>query len=249
MKHRDQDFFRGKFEFSNWFGLVLILLFGIPRFVVVLQANVTGNYNLTSVLFLVMIALPYLILTRKGRREIGMVKPEKPKWLVFGFLSGILMALAIGEGGYMLFNLNIENWYVYISRSYTLPEFDSGSNEKFIYFLIFAAIGMSFSPMGEELLYRGVIHRAFTRNFGEHGASILDSLAFSITHLAHFGIIYHAGSWKLLAIPAIIWVIFMFLASRLFFIIKIKSGSVYGAVASHAGFNLGMTWFIFYSIL
>jgi hypothetical protein len=108
---------------------------------------------------------------------------------------------------------------------------------------------MTFSPIGEELFYRGIVHGSFAKELGERKASIIDSLAFALTHLAHFGIIYLSGNWHFLFLPAIMWVIFMFMASRIFFICKQKTGSIYGAIISHAAFNLTMMYFIFYHIL
>lgn len=108
---------------------------------------------------------------------------------------------------------------------------------------------MTFSPFGEELLYRGIIHQAFKRRFGNDGASVIDSAAFALTHQAHFGVIFSAGSWHFLLIPAVLWMFFMFLAGRMFFAFKRRSGSIPGAITAHAGFNLGMTWFIFYKLL
>jgi len=47
----------------NWkFGLFLILIFGVPRFVIVLNANETGNYNFTSIIFIIMWLTPFLLL-------------------------------------------------------------------------------------------------------------------------------------------------------------------------------------------
>jgi membrane protease YdiL (CAAX protease family) len=248
--NQDQRLFRRKeLRFTPVFGLMLILLFGIPRFIIVLQANVSGNYGLTSILFLLMWALPFLILTKNGRQKIGIVKPTKPLWVGYGFILGILLAVVIGVVGQMFYNQNNENWFFYISRSYQLPDFTAAGHERFSYFLIFAIVGMTFSPIGEELLYRGIIHQSFTKKYGENGASIIDSLGFSVTHLAHFGIIYYSGIWSFLFIPSLIWIIFMFAASRMFFIIKLKSGSILGAIFSHAGFNLGMTWYIFYQLM
>ena len=108
---------------------------------------------------------------------------------------------------------------------------------------------MTFSPIGEELFYRGVVHACFATNNGEQKASIYDSLAFGLTHLAHFGIVYIAGAWSFLFIPALLWVIGMFFASRLFFVCKQKTQSILGAMICHAGFNITMIYFIFYHIL
>ena len=57
----------------NWkFGLALILLFGVPRFILVLDANMSGGYGTAFIIFFIMWFTPFIFLTRKGRREIGL---------------------------------------------------------------------------------------------------------------------------------------------------------------------------------
>ena len=233
----------------NWqFGLLLILSFGIPRFITVLEANRTGNYNYTSVIFLLMWITPFILLTKQGRNLIGIRKPSNYMWLAYSFLFGAIAGMIVYFLGDWLYQNSISNWFVYISNSYTIPAGELENNRN-IYFLIFAIIGMTFSPIGEELLYRGLIHQSFVAKFGENKASVLDSLAFAITHLAHFGIIYSFGGWKFFFLPAFLWMLIIFLTGRLFYYCKNKTGSIYGAILCHAGFNLAMTFFIFYYIL
>ncbi|MCP4976788.1 MAG: CPBP family intramembrane metalloprotease [Maribacter sp.] len=245
------DFKHEKLFKFNWqFGLALILVFGIPRFLIVLQANATGNYNFTSIVFLLMWITPFVLLTKQGRRTIGMKKPENYNWLLYSFFMGIVLCAIVYLIGTWLYHSSIDNWFVYISNSYgSIPSEALTGNDRNSYFLIFAVIGMTFSPIGEELLYRGLIHRSLVPKFGNNKASILDSLAFAITHLAHFGIIYSLGNWSFHFIPALIWMFLIFLTGRLFFYCKLKTGSIYGAIIGHAGFNLAMTYFIFYQVL
>lgn len=243
------------FRFSqlkfNWqFGLTLILLFGIPRFLVVMEANQTGNYSFTSIIFVIMVLAPFVLLTKRGRRLIGIKGTNKFAWLGGSFVLGALVCTIVYLMGDLLFHDSIENWFVYISRSYSNIHVDvlRGDNQ-IIYFAMFALTGMTFSPFGEELLYRGLIHQSFVPKFGHNRASILDSIAFALVHLAHFGIVFADGSWSLLFVPAILWVTLMFFTSRLFYYCKLKAGSIYGAILGHAGFNFAMTYFIFYHIL
>lgn len=236
-------------KFSWKFGIALILVFGVPRFFFVLEASKTGNYNFTSIVFLLMGLLPFILLNKQGKKLIGIKKPGNSTWLFYSFLIGIAACTFVYLIGQWLYGSSISNWFEYISNSYTIPTEELQGKSRNIYFLIFAIIGMTFSPIGEELLYRGLIHQSFVPRFGESTASTIDSLAFAIVHLAHFGIIYIAGTWEILYIPALIWMILMFLASKLFFICKSKSDSIYGAILCHAGFNFAMTYFIFYHIL
>jgi CAAX protease family protein len=223
-------------------------MFGIPRFVLVLGANISGNYNLVSIIFVVMWIAPFILLNREGRRAIGLRGRTNARWLFYGLVIGISGALAMYLIGHMLYGDSLRNWFVYISGTYSIPRVNL-EEYRLLVFLIFAAVSMTFSPIGEEFMYRGLIHASFVPRFGENKASVLDSLAFALTHLAHFGIIYVAGGWHFYLFPAFLWVAMMFFASRLFFLIKQRSGSIWGAVITHAGFNLGMTYCILYWIL
>lgn len=245
------NLFRGNKLNFNWqFGLTMILLFGVPRFLVVLEANRTGNYNFTSLIFIIMWLTPFLLLKKEGRKMIGIKGTDKIRWLVISFVLGIMACAIVFFLGHYLYQDAIENWFVYISNSYgSIPTNELMAKNRHLYFALFALIGMTFSPIGEELLYRGMIHQSFVPKYGDNKASILDSLAFATVHLAHFGIVYSSGSWKLLLVPAVLWMTLMFLTSRLFFYCRAKTKSIYGAIISHAGFNLAMTYFIFYHIL
>lgn len=237
------------FRFDWVFGLVLILLFGIPRFIIVLSANITGNYSLIAAIFLLMWLSPFIFLTKSGRKYIGLKKPANYYWLVYSFIAGILVCAAIYFVSVLLFKDDFHNCFVYISKSYSASRIVLNDSDRLTYFLIYSITGMTFSPIGEELFYRGIVHGSFAQSFGEQKASYADSAAFALTHLAHFGIVYIAGGWQFLLAPALVWVISMFAASQVFFLCKQKSGSILGAILSHAAFNLTMMYFIFYHIL
>jgi membrane protease YdiL (CAAX protease family) len=162
-------------------------------------------------------------------------------------LGGLICAVTYVSFTY-LFGHTISNAFVYISNSYATTGMQLTTETRMTYFIIFSLTGMTFSPIGEELFYRGVVHGSFVSRFGEQKASLIDSLAFAITHLAHFGIIYFSGKWEFLFLPSLLWIISMFFASRIFFLSKQKTGSIVGAILSHAGYNIAMMYFIFYHI-
>ncbi len=242
--------FWGKwFRYNSYFGWALILLFGIPRFILVLNASRIQSYGSVSFIFLFMWIAPFLFLTSEGRGAIGLKMPSHYGWLVSSFFAGVLACAVMFGAATWAYEHTSNNWLVYISRSYALAINHSAGEEKQMYFMIYAIIAMTLSPVGEELMYRGLIHGSFATQIGEYKASILDSLAFAITHLAHFGIVFISGSWRFLFFPGLLWVLFMFGAGQLFFLFKEKTGSLLGAMFCHAGFNLAMTYFIFYHIL
>lgn len=233
----------------NWkFGVFLILLFGIPRFIFVLSANSGSGYRLVSILFILMWVTPFLLLSKEGRNYIGIKKPKSAIPVMYSFIAGFILCAITFALFAMLGGGTINNAFVYISQSYNLPKELLASN-KTSYFIMFALVSMTFSPIGEELLYRGVIHGSFVKQFGEIKASIFDSLAFALTHIAHFGLVYvYYVGWKFLPLPSFMWILSMFFASLLFFACKQYSQSIFGAISAHAGYNFGMIYFIFYFI-
>jgi membrane protease YdiL (CAAX protease family) len=228
---------------NKWvLGLFLVLLFGIPRFILVLDSFIRGQSEFVSIVFTIMWFTPLIFLKKTGRREIGLHKSTHPWWLLWGFLLGCGMCVLLFAFTRLLYGLEISNPFVYIA---SLADTDNGSG---IYFLIYMIIVMTFSPIGEELFYRGVVHHAFRERFGERKASVIDSAAFALTHLAHFGIVYTAGGFKLLPLPALIWVLSMFFTCMVFNQVRRESGSILGAILTHAGFNFAMGFLIFYAL-
>lgn len=230
----------------NWkLGLFLILMVCIPRFVLVLKANETGNYSLIGLVMFVSALVPFVFLNKKGQKLAGIRKTNNFQFLAYAFVAGLVFSLFLHFLGKGIYGNSFENWYQYIGKSYNIPENISAENKK-IMFLIMAGTGMIFSPIGEELFFRGIVHSSFAKSLGHKKASLIDSLAFAATHISHFGIVFINNTWDLYLVPAIIWVLSMFLVSLLFFQMKQLSNSIWGAVLCHSGFNLGMIYCIFY---
>ena len=245
MQSELRPFWRKFFSFNWKFGLLLILLICIPRFILVLQANVSANYGYIGLIMVASAITPFIFLNKFGRNKIGLRKPNSYLWLLYALAAGLVAALFLYYAGVALYGNTYENWYTYIGRSYKIPP-KIGEDDKMVLFLIVAGTGMIFSPIGEELFFRGIVHSAFEESVGEKKATIIDASSFALTHLAHFGIVYHSNKWWLLIEPAVIWVVAMFLVSVLFFYFRKKSSSIFGAIFCHAAFNFGMTWCIFY---
>lgn len=234
----------------NWkLGLFLILTIGLLRFYLVMEANMAANYSRVSIVFMLMTLLPVILLNHQGLLRIGLGKPLKKRWIAYSAILGMGFCFITYFIGTQLFGHEISNWFVYISKSYAIERSTIAEDQYLIYFLIYASVSMIFSPIGEEIFYRGLVHQCFQEKYGSNRASQIDSAAFAFTHLAHFGFIFHEGHWQFLFIPATLWVLLMFMASRIFFICKLQSGSLLGPIVSHAAFNLTMLYLIFFHIL
>ncbi len=245
MESELKPFVKRFFDFNWKFGLFLVFLICVPRFMLVIKANATGNYGFIGLIMLASALAPFLFLTRSGRRKVGIVATKKYSWLLMAAIAGLAASVLLHFMGQILYGNSYENWYVYIGKSYQIPaEIDEKS--KAILFIIMALTGMTFSPIGEELFFRGIVHESFAKSIGDTKASFIDSTAFAITHISHFGLIFLDGRWTLLKTPALLWVLSMFLVSIMFFLFKKNSGSILGAIVCHAAFNLGMIYSIFY---
>ncbi|NDV60734.1 CPBP family intramembrane glutamic endopeptidase [Bacteroides sp. 519] len=245
MEHELKPLWRKCFSYNWKFGLFLIAIICIPRFILVLNANESANYSYTGLIMLVSAIVPFLFLNRQGRKVIGLTKPRNYLWLLFAIIIGLVFSVALYFIGELFYGNGFENWYVYIGKSYNIPVGISG-NDKLMMFAIMALTGMLFSPIGEELFFRGIVHSTFAKSLGDAKASIIDGAAFALTHISHFGLVFISGSWRFFTVPAMIWVVSMFIVSLLFFLCRHKSGSILGAMLCHAAFNLGMIYCIFY---
>jgi len=245
MQYELRPFWRKIFSFNWQFGLFLIIIICIPRFFLVLNANTSGNYGSIGIIMFVSAIAPFIFLTKYGRKEIGLTRPEKYRWLLIAFISGLTFSFLLHYLGQYFYGNTYENWYNYIGRSYKIPEGINFQDKK-VLFIIMAVTGMTFSPVGEELFFRGIVHAGFAKSIGENKASLVDSAAFALTHISHFGLVFISNQWNFLTVPTLIWVSSMFIVSLLFFVCKRYSGSILGAIICHAAFNLGMIYCIFY---
>lgn len=91
-----------------------------------------------------------------------------------------------------MYGHSVENWYIYIGKSYNIRNGISG-NEKLIMFMITAATGMIFGPIGKKLLFRGIVHSSFAKSLGNVKACLVESSAFALTHLSYFGLVFING--------------------------------------------------------
>ncbi|MCD7974132.1 MAG: CPBP family intramembrane metalloprotease [Candidatus Azobacteroides sp.] len=236
------------FNFDWKLGLLLICIFVVLRFIIALNNARYGGSSAIFLLFLSMWFVPIIFLTSEGRKAIGIRKPDKWIKLFYSFLAGGLFCAVTYLITYLLYGYSIHNSFVYMSRVYGFT-LEMLEGFRYQFFFISLCMSMTFSPIGEEILYRGVIHGCFVGKYGENKASVIDSLVFMIVHLPHFEIIYDSGKWSFPFFPALLWMVSMFLVSRLFFRCKMYSHSIWGAVLAHSGYNGVMMYFTYFHIL
>lgn len=90
-----RNFWSKLFNFRWQLGIALILLFGIPRFLIVMHSYVTGSYVPVMYVFIIMWFFPLILLNKDGRRSIGFKKPRSIKQLILSFFAGAFSSIVI----------------------------------------------------------------------------------------------------------------------------------------------------------
>lgn len=221
---------------------ILVLIFSSMR-----ATGALGPSNLRWLLplsFCLMAILPWLLLTADGRLQIGLKKPS--------FASAYIMAIGFGAGsallcfvlGIILFGNTNDNWFVNIGNNYKTM-MDTSHLSFLMLNLIFTLPAIIFSPVGEEIFYRGVLQKTLEQKLSVITSTIIECSLFSIIHLVHHGIIKTATGLTFLPVSGLLWMLQMFFVALMFSWLRAKTGSIYIAILAHMVFNLTMNFTIF----
>jgi uncharacterized protein len=225
------------------FAIVLILVgvFAAMRFF-----GMFGGASLRWVLplsFMLMMAMPWLLLSKSGREQIGLQKPTRScYWLAMAL--GALAAAGCFLLGLTLFGTGADNWFTSIANNYRGTMNTNGFAWWKLH-LIFTLPALLFSPIGEELFFRGLLQRTLEERLSKPSSTVIECSAFGLIHLCHHGVLATAAGLSFLPLSGAIWATLMFGVAFLFAWLKLRSGSLYTAMASHAAFNLSMNVLIF----
>jgi uncharacterized protein len=222
--------------------IALAIVFACMR-----AAGILGTANLRWMLplgFVLMAALPWMVLTPEGRGEIGLKKPGRAWSYIPAILLGAVAASICFALGFALFDTGADNWFVSIASNYRQIMDTTGFGLLQLH-LIFTIPALLFSPVGEEIFFRGLLQRALEEKLSLRSSTLIECAFFGLVHLCHHGLVMGSAGLRLLPLSGGIWVLLMFLAALLFASLKRHSGSLYTAMASHAAFNLTMNLFIF----
>jgi uncharacterized protein len=224
--------------------LILFLILAGIRAYGILGGSKSNNIPV-ALGFVIMWSLPLIILTKEGRRQIGIRKPKNVLWIILSPLLGAATAFVVFLIGFLLYGHSCNNWYVTVGRSYFGET--SLSNMPFMTMFIFCTIpAVLFSPLGEELFFRGIVHESVKMKWNTKTGVIVNSSLFGIVHILHHGLSNSGGSLQMLWVSGSIWVVLMFLSSNLFTLIREKTESIWPAVIAHVFFSLTMNITIFF---
>jgi membrane protease YdiL (CAAX protease family) len=226
--------------------LVLILglavLFAGMRFVGML-GPATARWML-PLGFVLMTAAPWMLLSREGRRQIGLRPPSSFSQYPSAVLGGVTAALACFALGTMLFGDGADNWFMTVASNYRSTMDTSRFSTAKLY-LVFTLPALLLSPIGEEIFFRGMLQRSLEERLSVSASTSIECAAFGIVHLCHHGLALGAAGVTIRPFSGALWVVLMFLVALMFAEIRKRSGSLFPAMASHAAFNATMNSVIF----
>jgi hypothetical protein len=196
--------------------------------------------------FLAMWTLPFILLSAQGRREIGLRKQgNSPSALVLSALAGACSGLAVYVAGMVIYGASPDNWCVSIRDEFQIAQLRAAMPLA----AAFAAIvlpAMIFSPIGEEILFRGLLHQSFVRRWNLPVATAVNGLAFGLVHLHVHGIWHDAAGFHLRLVSGVLMVLLMAGVSAVFTLCRLRTGSLYAAMVAHSACNLAMIATIFF---
>ena len=195
---------------------------------------------------LVMWTLPFLFLTRQGRRDIGLRRQgNTPIALVLCSMAGVVGSLFVFWIGMALYGNSPDNWCVSIRDSFQLKHMLAVMSPAAA-FAVIALLTMSFTPVGEEFLFRGLIQQSFTLRWNAVIAVLVNGFAYGLMHLLHVHGVWHdAAGFHLRLVSGALMVLLLAGLGAIFTLCRLWTGSLWCAVVAHAACNLAMISVIF----
>lgn len=194
--------------------------------------------------FVLMAITPWLLLTRDGRKQIGLTAPRSTRFYVPSILLGAAAAFICFLLGVALFGASEDNWFVSIASNYRQNVDTTGFSLLQLH-LMFTVPAVLFSPIGEEIFFRGLLQRALEERLSARNSTLVECGMFGVVHLCHHGLAVNAAGFTVRPLSGGLWVMLMFLAAYVFARLRQRSDSLYPAMISHATFNVVMNVFIF----
>lgn len=191
-----------------------------------------------------MAVMPWLLLSKSGRNLIGLTRPAQSQWYLLGAGCGALASVLIYGLGVVLYGGGVENWYVNISLFYK-ASMDTTHFGFWMLMAVFTVPAMIFSPIGEEIFYRGVLQKTLEQKLSVWRSTVIESGLFALVHLCHHGFARTTMGLEFMLMPALLWMALIFCVGLMFSWLRMASGSLYIAIVSHMVFNLVMNLMIF----
>jgi membrane protease YdiL (CAAX protease family) len=231
--------FRSTFVRMPWVaGVVAFAVVAIWRGVLMLGPS-QGSGPGMVLHFVALMLTPFLFLSVHGRTTLGLSRAPEPAWIPWAILLGAVSAVVAWWVGLLLFGQSQDNWYVTVSATLMRDPRLGGMGPSAL-FLTLAIPAALFSPMGEELFFRGVFHDAVAERLGQEAATAANAAAFGLMHLFHHGVALSPAGVDWRPVSGLLWVVITMGLGVLFTVCRQRGGSIWAPVVAHSAFNVSM---------
>jgi uncharacterized protein len=186
---------------------------------------------------LVMWLLPAIFLSAAGPQAIGLVRPCRGAGaLALCAAIGVVAGLVLFSVSTSLHGSPSDNWIASVRAGMQLDRMRAVMGPAAILAML-AVPALIVTPVGEEILFRGLIHQAFTMRWNWIAGIAVNSLAFGLVHLHVHGLTHDAAGFHLRVVSGGMFVLGGALLSAVFTLCRMRTGSLFAAMAAHAGCN------------
>ncbi len=195
---------------------------------------------------LVMWALPFIFLSTHGRSHIGLHKPANAaSALALSALAGAACGLAIFIFGIAFYANSPNNWDLSIRNSFQIDQLRRLLPPTAV-LAVMVLPAMILTPVGEEILFRGLIQQSFALRWNAFAGILANGVAFGLIHLHVHGLWHDATGFHFRLVSGALVVLLLSAASAVFTLCRLRFGSLYAAMVAHAACNLAIIAAVFF---
>jgi len=184
--------------------------------------------------------LPFVLLTTAGRDEIGMaLKGTKLSSAAWCAVGGACYAVFFFFAGQFIYGNSPDNWDLSI-RSYLRIEDLRGLMPPAAIVLLYLIPALTLTPVGEELLFRGVVQQAFARRWNVLVGALVSGLGYGLVYSYVHAIWRDSEGLHLRLLSGCLGALLMAGAGVLYTLCRLRTKRLPAAMAAHAAFNVAM---------
>lgn len=201
-----------------------------------------SSYALQEVYFLQTLALwalPFVVLTAEGRRQIGITAKVSFTALGASALAGAVFGVFFFALGMTIYGNTPDNWCISVRNYLHLDEM-RGLMSPGTLFALYSIPAIFLNPIGEEIFFRGFVQETFARRFRPIAGLVVNATLFGAMYLYLHGIWRSQTGFHLRFESAGLAVLLMTCGGALFTVCRMLGKSLWPALAAHAAFNLAM---------
>lgn len=192
------------------------------------------------------LVVPLLLFSGAGRRRAGLRFDNlKASHVVGGLLLGAFCGLAFFYIGLLQQRMVGHSWLESVSEYLRVRDM-AGLLPPLGILLLFLIPAATMTPVGEEVLLRGLVLEALSERWGRVIGILGNSLLNGVMYLYVHGVVRSATGLRLVPHDAVATMILLLVTGLLFSWLRLRSRSIVPAIAAHAGFNLVLVASVLY---